>query len=138
MAKTKIYKINNNNKSNDNYIISLLVEMFVYAIVLFIASNLFKNFEITNFLYCFIAAIILSALNATIKPFLVFITLPLSIITFGIAYPIVNMIILKVCDLLMGASFVIHGFFSLFFISIFISLLKILLDKILLGKDSGY
>ena len=138
MAKTKIYKINNNNKSNDNYIISLLVEMFVYAIVLFIASNHFKTFEITNFLYCFIAAIILSALNATIKPFLVFITLPLSIITFGIAYPIVNMIILKVCDLLMGASFVIHGFFSLFFISIFISLLKILLDKILLGKDSGY
>ena len=135
MSKAKLYKINN-NKSNFG-IINVLVELLVYAVVLFIASNIFKNFEITSFLYCFIAAIILSVLNETIKPLLVFLTMPLTIITLGLAYPIVNMILLKVCDWLMGSSFNIHGFFSMFFVAIFISFLKIILDKVILNKGGN-
>jgi putative membrane protein len=138
MSKAKLYKIDNRRGSNNNSaILNLIVELFVYAIVLFVASNIFKNFEITNILYCFIAAIILSVLNETIKPLLVFLTFPLTVITLGLAYPIVNMIILKLCDLLMGSSFSIHGFFSLFFISIFISFLKLIMDKVLLGKGGN-
>ena len=117
--------------------LNFLVSLVVYAVVLFIASNLFKNFEINGFLYALIAAFIMSALNYFVKPILVYCMLPLTIITFGIAYPIVNIIILELCDLLMGESFVIHGFFSMFFISIFISLLKIMLDKLITNKIGG-
>ena len=94
-----------------------------------ISANLFANFYIENFLWAIIAALILSALNYSIKPLLIYWTLPLSIISFGIAYPIVNMVILKICDILMGTKFIINGFFSLFFIAIFISVLKIFLDR---------
>ena len=51
--------------------------------------------------------------------------LPLTILSFGIAYPIVNVIILKICDLLMGASFEMGGLIITFIIAIFISALKI-------------
>ena len=118
---------------NDN-ILSFLVGIFVYAAVLAIATEVFKNFYIESFLYAIIAAIILSILNITIKPVLVVLTLPVTILTCGIAYPIVNMIILKLCDLLMGKSFEIGGFLSMFFISIFISLLKMFLDSIITKK----
>ena len=86
-------------------------------------------FYLENFLWALMGALIISCLNYTIKPILIYLTLPLSILTLGIAYPLVNMIILKICDAFLGDKFVITGFFSLFFLAIFISLLKIIFDK---------
>lgn len=117
-------------KYNDevNYV-GLAVEILVYAFVLTWATSIFNNFYIANFVFAVIAAIILSLLNYTIKPILVVLTLPLSIVTLGILYPITNMIILKLCDWLMSNAFEISGFFSMFFISIFIGFFKIILDS---------
>ncbi len=135
MSKAKLYRIDKEERKND--FLKFIVGIVVYAVVLFIASNLFSNFEITNFAYALIAALVMSALNYVVKPILIYWTLPLSIITFGIAYPIVNMIILEICDIIMGEAFIIHGFFSMFLISIFISLLKIMLDKLITDKIGG-
>lgn len=117
------------NKSNS--LIQFFAGLIVYASILMIASSLFKGIEIKSFLYALIAAFILDLLNFTIKPILVYWTLPLSILSFGIAYPIVNMIILKLCDILMGNAFNISGFFKTFFIAIFISFMRIILDNII-------
>ena len=89
--------------------------------VLMIASGLFEAFYVENLFFAIIAALILSLLNATIKPILVIFTLPLNIITLGIAYPLVNVIILQFCDFLMGSTFDISGFFASFFIAVFIA-----------------
>ena len=135
MTTGKLYKLNKNDRRSDA--VSFVVGIVVYAVVLFLASNLFKNFEIENFFYALIAALVMSGLNYVVKPVLIYWTLPLTILTFGIAYPIVNMIILEICDVLMGDAFVIHGFFSMFFISIFVSLLKVMFDKLITDKVGG-
>ena len=116
------------DNENINNIVSLIVGIIVYAFVLMVCQNLFKNIYIENFYYAIIAAIILNILNASIKPLLTYLTLPLTIITFGLAYPIVNVIILKICDVLMGNSFNLGGLFSTFIISIFIGIFKAILD----------
>lgn len=143
MSKAKIYKIDNrnvkkyNNYDNKDDTLSFLVGLVVYAVVLLLASNLFTNFYVSDFMHAVVSALILSILNATIKPILIYLTLPLSIMTLGIAYPIVNMIILKLCDVLMGSSFEIHGFISMFFIAIFISILKIIFDSFITKRFGG-
>ena len=132
MSKVKIYKIEDNYKrDNKSDLLKFIVGLFVYALVLKLASNLFTNFFVSDFTHALLAALILSLLNYTIKPILIYWTLPLTIVTFGVAYPIVNMIILKVCDVLMGKNFDIHGILSMFFIAIFISILKIILDSLI-------
>lgn len=133
MAKTKLYKIDKKRNDRED-ILQFIVGIIVYALVLYIASSLFVNLYIENYWYAIIAALILSALNYTIKPILIYWTLPLSILTYGIAYPIVNMFILKTCDLLMGPAFEISGFFAAFVIAIFISVLKIIFDRIITDK----
>ena len=136
MSKGKLYKIDKNmNPKSDTS--TFIVSLVVYAIVLMLANSLFKNIYVENFLYALIAALILSALNYTIKPILIYWTLPLSVVTFGIAYPIVNMIILKICDILMGSSFEISGFFSTFIIAIFISGMKMFLDSFITKNIGG-
>ena len=133
MTKAKLYKIDN-RRNNSIDAIQFVVGIVVYALVLYIASSLFRNLHIENFWYAIIAALILSALNYTIKPILIYWTLPLSIVTYGIAYPIVNMIILKICDLLMSSSFEISGFIHTFIIAVFISALKIIFDRLITNK----
>lgn len=130
MSKAKIYKINSTRNDSED-ILKFIVGIFVYGLVLQIASSLFTNFYVENFWYAIIAALILSALNYTIKPILIYWTLPLTIVTYGIAYPIVNMIILKICSLIMGSSFIISGFITTFFVAIFISVLKIFFDNMI-------
>lgn len=141
MSKGKIYKINNEkDRNNIKYtyekddLIAFGVGIIVYAIVLLLASSLFRGIYVENFFYAIIAALILSLLNSTIKPILIYWTLPLSIVTFGIAYPVVNMIILKLCDILMGNAFGVSGFFSTFIIAIFISGMRMLLDQMITMK----
>ena len=50
------------------------------------------------------------------------------IITLGIFYPVVNIIVLKLASILMSGHFVIEGWFTPFFIAIFISIMKILFE----------
>lgn len=134
MSKVKLYKIDNNKYDNKSDLLKFIVGIFVYAFVLWMANYLFKNIYIENFLSCIVAALIMSLLNYTVKPLLIYWTLPLTIITYGIAYPIVNMIILKICDVLMGEHFVIGNFISVFFIAIFISFMKMFLDSLITKK----
>ena len=142
MSKGKIYKIDNNSsrRTNGKYtydkddLITFGISILVYAFVLVLASNLFRGIYVENFFYAIIAALILSLLNSTIKPILIYWTLPLSVLTFGIAYPVVNMIILKLCDILMGNAFGVSGFFSTFIIAIFISGMRMLLDQMITMK----
>ena len=133
MSKTKVYKIDN-TRNDKRDATQFIVGIIVYAFVLMMSASLFERFYISNFWYAIIAALILSALNYTIKPLLIYWTLPLNIVTFGVAYPIVNMIILKICDIIMGSSFEISGFVSMFFIAIFISILKIIFDNLITKK----
>lgn len=134
--KASVYKISKSNniyEEKDNST-EFFVGIVVYAIVLMITSSLFEGFYVQNFLFALIAALLLSLLNTTIKPLLIVLTLPLNIVTLGIAYPIVNVIILQFCDLLMGKTFDISGIFAPFVIAVFISFLKIVLDNLITKK----
>ena len=109
-----------------------LLYMIGYAIVLMIVSALFnKSFYISNAyygIYYLLSAIIIYILNQTIKPLLFYITLPLTALTFGLFYPILNVIILYLADFILGKNFKIDGFIIPFIIAIIISLLNIIME----------
>ncbi len=136
MEKTRIYKLYNDDDPKLD-LLQIAVGIVVYALVLYIAQGIFAKLYIKSFMYAIIAAVILSVLNYTVKPLLIYWTLPLNILTFGIAYPIVNIIILKLCDFLMGSAFNISGFFSMFIIAIFISVMRIIFDNLITKNVGG-
>ena len=117
-----------------NSILSILSGVIVNMIVIFITLKIFKNIYIENNFYLFIASLLLYMFNKIIKPFLSIIMLPLNIITLGFTYPIVNVVILKLIDWIMGTYFVLNGLFSVFFMSIFISIMTFIIDR-LIGKE---
>ena len=117
-----------------NILISVLSNIVVNMIVIFITTRIFNNIFVENIIYLFIVSLLLLFLNKSVKPILSIVMLPLNFITLGITYPLVNVIILKLASLLLGRHFVVSGWFSIFFMSIFISIMTFIIDR-LVGKE---
>lgn len=129
-VKRNIHKDNYHRLVNNKFI-EWLIYMIGYAIVLITVSKLFKSFEInTDYfgIYALLASIIIYILNQTVKPIINFITLPITLISWGLLYPISNVIILYITSLILGKNFLITGFLAPFFIAIIISFLNILME----------
>lgn len=130
---------NNSNTLVQNKIVNFIISLVCYALVLILVSLLFKSFYINNKyfgLYAVIASLIITILNKTIKPVLVILTLPITALTMGLFYPVINVIILYITSFIMGNNFVISGFFTTFFASILISIFNIFMDGLVIKPIS--
>ncbi len=115
-----------------NLFLEWLIYMLAYAIVLIIASNLFRSLYVENLFYGFLAAVIIYVLNRTIKPFLVTISLPLIGISLGLFYFVINVFILLLVDIILGKYFSLTGFFSPIIVSIFISVVNMMISNFII------
>ena len=119
----------------NNSFIEWLIYMVGYAIVLITTSVFFDSFEINNQyfgLYALLGAIIIYVLNQTIKPVIFYLTLPLTALSFGLFYPVINVIVLYITSFILGNNFNVNNIFIAFFISIFISILNVFMEGLVI------
>lgn len=125
--------VNDKKEVRLNRFIDWLIYMLGYAIVLIIVSFVFKNtLNVDSSYYGFwflIASIIIYVLNKTIKPLLVWLTLPLTGLTMGLFYPFINVFILYITDFILGTHFEINGIFMAFILAVCISIINIIMQK---------
>ncbi len=125
------------DKSFKYIILEYTLTLIINSIVLILASKIFKGFYIQSFGYAIITSLVISLLSSTVKPFLNLIFLPVTVITTGIFYPFINVIILKLASLIMGDAFVVEGWILPFFIALFISFTTLILDKLITKNVIG-
>ena len=119
-----------------NKYLDWLIHMVGYTLVLILVSLIFREtVYIDNRLFGLwglIAIIIIFILNRTIKPMLVWMTLPLTALTLGLFYPLINILILKITDFLLLEHFEIHGTIFVFIVSIVITIMNAIMDNIVI------
>ena len=103
-----------------------LMRIIVTSIIAFALAYLLSGIHISSFWSAIVLALVLSLLNAFIKPFLVLLTLPITIFTFGLFLLVVNAIIILIADKLMD-GFSVDGFWSALLFSLLLSILTSLL-----------
>lgn len=83
------------------------VGRFCINTVLFLAiAGFFKeNFYIASFKYAVIAGLILSCLNAILKPLLMLLSLPITFLTLGFFSIIINSMMLEMTSILIGYQY---------------------------------
>ena len=115
-----------------------LIRMIGYAIILLVTSLIFKNtLYIDKSLYglwFLIAAIIIYLLNKILKPILFKLTIPITGLTLGLFYPFINLIILKIVNVILDSHFHIYGIWYAVCASILISILNVLMDTLVFDK----
>lgn len=119
-------------------IIDWITHMLGYTLVLIIASLIFQKtiYIDTRFygLWGLLTIIIIFVLNRTVKPLLFWLTLPITGLTLGLFYPIINVLILKLTDFILLSHFEIHGIFFVLLVSIFLSIMNWLMDNLIINK----
>ena len=102
----------------------LLVNWLLSAISLLIVAHVICGFEISGFGTALIAAIAVGLVNATIGFFLKVVTFPLTVITLGLFWLIINALMLKLAAALVP-GFNINGFLPAFFGAIVLTIVNL-------------
>lgn len=129
------------NKKRISNFLEWLIYIVGYSFILVTVSMIFPNtIQIDNSYYglwALVATIVIYLLNKTIKPIIVRFTIPITALTLGIFYPFINVIILKIVDLLLGNHFTIHGIFIACVAALLISLMNMIMDKLIIEPVIG-
>jgi putative membrane protein len=107
--------------------VRLGISWLTNALVLAIVAGLLSDVTVNNFWSLIEAAAAFGVLNTLLKPFLRFITLPLALLTFGIAWFFVSMGMLDLTDVIVG-GFHIDGFWTLVAATLIVWAVNLVLD----------
>ncbi|RZL62886.1 MAG: phage holin family protein [Variovorax sp.] len=115
-------------------LLPFLVHWGITALSLWVASKLFRGLTFDGGSALAVSALLLGLANALVKPLLILLTLPLTLLTFGLFLLVINaLMIMLVAAIVRG--FRVSGFWTAFFASIFISLLSIIIGALLGGSN---
>src|SRR5262245_51597956 len=107
----------------------ILINWFLSAVSLMIVAHVIRGFDVTSFGTALIAAIVIGLVNATVGLLLKIVTFPLTLITLGIFWFVINALMLELAATLVS-GFTIEGFVPAFFGAIVLSLVNVFLKTV--------
>jgi putative membrane protein len=110
--------------------------ILVNSLVLIVVAGYFESFYIEGIGAAILASILLSVLNVLVKPILVLLTLPVTIVSLGLFLFVINAVTLWLTQAIMGDSFVIESFGAAIVAAIVISILNLLIQKVIIEPIS--
>jgi len=109
---------------------NFLLRIIITAVVAFALSSVLPGIHIDTFWSAIVLSLVLAVLNILLKPILIILTLPITIVTLGFFLFVINAVIV-----LLASDFV-HGFVvDSFWWALLFSLLLSLLTSLLYKKD---
>jgi putative membrane protein len=104
-----------------------LLHTLISALAVFITAKILPGIHINNFLTSALVALALGLINNFIKPILIFLTIPVTVFTFGIFLLVINAgIIMLVAHFVPG--FKVDGFWWALLFSIILSIITGILE----------
>lgn len=113
-----------------------LVRMLITAISLWLAALIVPGMQLQGVITVLGAALLLGIVNAFVRPVVVLLTLPLTILTLGLFLLVVNAMMLALVAV-MFQGFSLGGFWSAIFGAIFVSFFSWLASAFI-GTDGRY
>ncbi len=107
----------------------LLISWICNAIMLAVAAAVLSNMTTGGAGDLILAAALFGILNTFLKPLVRLITLPLAVVTLGIAWFFVAMLMLWLTQAIVG-GFAIHGFWTLVWATIIVWVVDMILDAV--------
>ena len=111
-----------------------LIHWILSAVALLIVSHLVPGFIVTGIIAALIAAIAISFINATLGAFLKLVTFPLTVVTLGIFWWIINALMILLASAFVP-GFHVNGFVAAFIGAIVLALVNLVLRWIAGGVE---
>ncbi|WP_158899983.1 phage holin family protein [Burkholderia sp. L27(2015)] len=115
----------------------LLLTWLINALALVIITRLIPSIQISGFGTAMIVAVVLGLINASLRPILILLTLPVTLITLGFFILVVNALMFWLCASLLK-GFEVSGFWSAFFGSLLYSCVSWVLSAVIFGHRTAF
>lgn len=110
--------------------VKLLLRLLVSTLSVFFSAWIVGHgVELDNFSVAIVVALVLAVFNITLKPLLILLTLPVTVVTFGLFLLVVNAVIIMAADSLIGGFEVLNFWYALLF-SLVLSVVSSLLHRL--------
>ncbi len=110
-----------------------LIRILLTAVAVVLLAKFLPGITVDGYVTAIIVAVVLALLNLIVKPILVILTLPVTIITLGLFLLVINAVIILLADSFVP-GFGVDGFLIALIFSLLLSLLQTILYSIL-GSD---
>jgi putative membrane protein len=110
----------------------LILKWLLHAAALLAVAGLYSGVQVRSFAAALIAAFVIGLLNTIVRPVLVVLTLPVTLITLGLFLFVINALMFWAASGLLG-GFHVSGFGAALIGSLIYSLLGVLIDSALQG-----
>jgi putative membrane protein len=114
-----------------------LIKILVCAVNVFILAYILPGIEIKDMLTALIVAVILSFLDAVIKPLLILLTLPATVLTLGLFLFVINACIILIDDHFVGGFKVENFWYALLFSMLLSFFNSLVYKKAFPGKENN-
>jgi putative membrane protein len=108
----------------------LLLHWLISAVSLIIAANLIPGMALSGAGTALIAPVVIGLVNATVGFVLKILTLPLTLLTFGVFLLVINALMLQLASFIVP-GFYVAGFWSAFFGAIVLSVVSTILRALI-------
>ncbi|MEJ2584366.1 MAG: phage holin family protein [Robiginitalea sp.] len=103
-----------------------ILRLLLSALAVVLLANVLPGVHVATFGIAVIVALVLSLLNFLVKPLLIILTLPVTIITFGLFLLVINALIIMMAGGLVS-GFAVDGFWWALLFSLLLSLVQSIL-----------
>ena len=107
----------------------LLFRILITSILVLVIAHFMTGVHVASFTTSLIVAVVLGLLNIFIKPILVILTLPVTIITLGLFLLVINAVIILLCTKIVG-GFTVDTFWTALFFSLILSILQSIMNGV--------
>lgn len=104
-----------------------LIHFLVSAIAILISAYLLPGVYVNGLVTAFILAVILGVVNTFVRPVLVFLTLPLTVVTFGLFILVINALLIMLASYIVP-GFTVAGFWYAFLFGIVLAVVSYVLE----------
>jgi putative membrane protein len=111
---------------------NFIIRFLLSGLAVLLTAYLLPGVTVGNYGYALLVAVVLSLVNAIVKPILVFLTIPITIVTLGLFLLVINAVLILLVDYLIDGFAVTNFWWALAFsliLSLFNSMFSMFTDK---------
>lgn len=111
-----------------------LIKVLITAVAVYLAAYLVPGVSITGIKTTVIVALVLALLNTFVKPILIILTIPITILTLGLFLLIINALMVKWAAGLVS-GFHVDGWWTALLVSLIVTIVSYILDGLIGDRD---
>ncbi len=109
---------------------NFIIKLFLNAIAVVITAYILPGVHLESFGYALLLAALLSLLNVSVKPVLIFLTIPATIISLGLFLLVINAFIVELAAWILKPGFDVATFWQALFFSILLSIINSIFERL--------